>query len=45
MGLDTSYNNIKDVFSLPTVSPHQKWVTSMCKGQKNNITNGTQHKL
>ena len=34
MGLDTSCNNIKDVLSLPTVSPHQTWATSMCKYHK-----------
>ena len=45
MGLDTSCNNIKDVFSLPTVSPHQTWVTCMCKYYKNNITNRPEHKL
>jgi hypothetical protein len=45
MGLDTSYNNIKDVLSLPTVSPHQTWVTCKYKYHKNNITNGTGHKL
>jgi hypothetical protein len=30
MGLDISYNNIKDVHSMPTVFPHQTWVTCMC---------------
>jgi hypothetical protein len=40
MGLNTSCNNIKDVLSLPTVSPHQTWVTCMCKYHKNNNTNG-----
>jgi hypothetical protein len=45
MGLDTSCNNIEDVLSLPTVSPYQTWVTCMCKYHKNNITNGTGHKL
>ena len=34
MGLDTSCNNIKDVLSPPTVSPHQTWVTYMCKYPK-----------
>jgi hypothetical protein len=34
MGLDTSCNNIKDVLSMPTVSPHQTWVTCMCKYHK-----------
>jgi hypothetical protein len=45
MGLDTSCNNIKDVLSLPTVSPHQTWATCMCKYHKYNITNGSGHKL
>ena len=45
MGLDTSCNNIKDVFSLPTLSPHQTWVTCMCTYHKNISTNGTGHKL
>jgi hypothetical protein len=45
MGLDTSCNNIKGVLSLPTVSPHQSWVTCMYKYHKNNIANGTEHKL
>jgi hypothetical protein len=31
MGLETSCNNIKDVLSLPTVSPHQTWATCMYK--------------
>jgi hypothetical protein len=34
MGLDTSYNNIKDVLSPPTVSPHQACVTCMCNYHK-----------
>ena len=34
MGLDTSCNNIKDVLSLPRVSPHQTWVTCMSKYHK-----------
>ena len=45
MGLNTSCNNIKDVLSLPTVSPHQTWVTCMCKYHKNISTNRTGHKL
>jgi len=45
MGLDTSYNNIKEVRSLSTVSSYQTWVTCMCKYHKNNITNGTGYKL
>jgi hypothetical protein len=45
MGLDTSWNNIKDVLFLPTVSPRQTWATCMCKYHKNNITNGTEFKL
>ena len=45
MGLDKSCDNNKDVISLPTVSPHETWVTCMCKYNKNNITNGTGHKL
>jgi hypothetical protein len=45
MGLDTSCNNIKGVLFLPTFSSHQTWATSMCKYHKNNITNGTGHKL
>jgi hypothetical protein len=45
MGLDTSCSTIKDVFSLPTVSPHQTWATCICKYHKNNITNGTELKL
>jgi hypothetical protein len=45
MGLNTNCNNIKDVLSLPTVGPHQTWVTCMCKYHKNSITNGTEHKL
>jgi hypothetical protein len=45
MGLNTSCNNNKEVHSLPTVSPHQTWVTCMCTYHNNNITNGTGHKL
>jgi hypothetical protein len=45
MGVDTSCSKIEDVLSLPTVSPYQTWVTCMCKYHKNNITNGTGHKL
>jgi hypothetical protein len=45
MGLNTGCNYNKYVLSLPTVSPHQTWVTCMCKYYKNNITNGTGHKL
>ena len=40
MGLDTSCNNIKDVLSLPTVSPHQTWVTCMCNITKISVQMG-----
>jgi hypothetical protein len=42
---DPRCNNIKDVLSLPTVCPHQTWVTFMCKYHKHISTNGTGHKL
>ena len=45
MGLNTSCDNNKEVLSMSTVSPHQTWVTCMCKYHKHNIRNEIEHKL